>query len=571
MRILLFCSAFNGLSQRAFTELIQLDHEISIEFALSDELMIEAAELFKPDLIICPFLKRAVPEQVWRKYPTLIVHPGVPGDRGPYALDWAIMRGLDRWGVTLLQAEAEMDAGPIWAHRAFAMRQASKSSIYRNEVTDAAIACIKEALERFEDYLQGTWQPTPLADFKGAWGKPHPMIRRADRTIDWKAMDTATICRIIWAADSQPGAIVELAGEKYRAFGAEPLNYPLDGKPGEIICQHSESGRLLIKTRDGAIWLSHLKREGGIKLPAASLLPDRIPSSSRINLPGVLCPNDIVYWEEPFRDQLGRATGHFIGHLAWELHGAAFSPQQARALQALVSHAKARQVWALILWGGYDAFCNGIHLGDIEAASDPEARSLASIIAINDLIYELLNTPNMLVVSALRGGAGAGGAILALAADQLYLRQGVVINPHYKGMGLHGSEYWTYLLPERLGGEEARRVTEALLPIGAQQAYQLGYCDRVLSENHRCFEAEVRTIVSAALVCRQELLLKKARRLGAMLPELEAVRERELQQMAADFASANYHQLRRAFVYKLAPQATPTHLARHRQLALAAD
>jgi putative two-component system protein, hydrogenase maturation factor HypX/HoxX len=33
--------------------------------------------------------------------------------------------------------------------------------------------------------------------------------------------------------------------------------------------------------------------------------------------------------------------------------------------------------------------------------------------------------------------------MMALAADRVYARDGVVLNPHYKGMGLYGSEYWT--------------------------------------------------------------------------------------------------------------------------------
>jgi putative two-component system protein, hydrogenase maturation factor HypX/HoxX len=38
---------------------------------------------------------------------------GIIGDRGPSSLDWALLLGLERWGVTVLQAEAEMDAGPV--------------------------------------------------------------------------------------------------------------------------------------------------------------------------------------------------------------------------------------------------------------------------------------------------------------------------------------------------------------------------------------------------------------------------------------------------------------------------
>ena len=43
--------------------------------------------------------------------------------------------------------------------------------------------------------------------------------------------------------------------------------------------------------------------------------------------------------------------------------------------------------------------------------------------------------------------------MLALAADQVWCRAGAVLNPHYRLMGLHGSEYWTYTLPRRVGAQ----------------------------------------------------------------------------------------------------------------------
>ena len=119
MRILLLTHAFNSLTQRLGAELSQRGHEISIEFDIADSVTEEAVALFRPQLIVAPYLRRAIPESVWSRNVCLIVHPGVVGDRGPSALDWAIQEGVSEWGVTVLQAEAEMDAGPIWASANF--------------------------------------------------------------------------------------------------------------------------------------------------------------------------------------------------------------------------------------------------------------------------------------------------------------------------------------------------------------------------------------------------------------------------------------------------------------------
>ena len=148
MRILLLAHSFNSLTQRLWCELGERGHALSLELDISDDVTLEAVARHAPDLVIAPFLKRAIPERVWRHVPCLIVHPGIPGDRGPAALDWAILERRRHWGVTVLEASTEFDAGDIWASAEFAVREASKASLYRDEVAEAAVRAVLEALGR---------------------------------------------------------------------------------------------------------------------------------------------------------------------------------------------------------------------------------------------------------------------------------------------------------------------------------------------------------------------------------------------------------------------------------------
>ena len=104
MRILFLTRSFNGLTQRLYLELRALGHEVAVEFDIADAVTIEAVALHRPALVIAPFLRRAIPEAVWRHTVCLVVHPGIVGDRGPSALDWAIADGEREWGVSVLQA-----------------------------------------------------------------------------------------------------------------------------------------------------------------------------------------------------------------------------------------------------------------------------------------------------------------------------------------------------------------------------------------------------------------------------------------------------------------------------------
>ncbi|MFN5166313.1 MAG: formyltransferase family protein, partial [Pseudomonadota bacterium] len=169
MKILLLTHLFNGLAQRLFVELRGRGHEIAVEFDIADAVTEEAVALADPDLVLAPFLKRRIPESVWSRRLCLVVHPGPPGDGGPSALDHAILAGEREWGVTVLQATGEFDAGPVWAWAPFAMRDATKGDLYRREVVDAAVHAVLAALARWRPGGRGPEPPPSLPAARGRW------------------------------------------------------------------------------------------------------------------------------------------------------------------------------------------------------------------------------------------------------------------------------------------------------------------------------------------------------------------------------------------------------------------
>jgi putative two-component system hydrogenase maturation factor HypX/HoxX len=486
MKILLLTHAFNGLAQRLYVELRERGHDLSVEFDVNDAVTREAVDLFQPDLVIAPFLKRAIPEDVWRRLPCLVVHPGIRGDRGPTALDWAIRERIRDWGVTLLQANSEMDAGDTWAAESFAMREAAKSSLYRREVTDAATRCVLAAIERAAD---PSFSPVPLdpAD-PDVRGRPRPLMRQPERAIDWDADGTDTVLAKIHAADGFPGVLDEVAGLSCRLFGAWREPGPTQrGRPGEILA--TRDGAILRGTRDGSVWISHLRQERdgrAIKLPASTVLAGR--------LAGV--PEAAIALDAPREVGGFRELAYFergpVGFLSFEFHNGAMSTGQCRRLADALRIVRERPTRVLVLLGGTEFWSNGIHLGTIEAAVSPADESWENINAIDDVCLEILSFRDKMVVSALRANGGAGGVFVALAADAVWARNGVVLNPHYKNMGnLFGSEYWTYLLPRRVGADRAGSIMSNRLPIGAEAAARLGLVDSVMGGDLADFEGQV--------------------------------------------------------------------------------
>jgi putative two-component system protein, hydrogenase maturation factor HypX/HoxX len=564
MRILLLTHSFNSLSQRLYVELAQDGHELTVELDIHDRVTCEAIDLFRPDVLLAPFLKRAIPASVWRRHLCLVVHPGPPGDRGPSALDWAILRGAPTWGVTVLQAEAELDAGPVWASASFPMRAARKSSLYRNEVTEAAVIAVRLALAR----IAAREHPQPPTPSPRGW---QPQLRQGQRAIDWMHDDSATVLRKIYCGDGFPGVEDVLLDQRFRVFDAHPEGR-LTGAPGALIARRNQA--ICRATCDGAVWIGQLQpidtTPHGFKHPAAlalGIIAEELPGSDE---PPGEEPDDWGYREIRYAERGA------VGYLYFDFYNGALSSKQCERLRAAYAQALRRPTRVIVLMGGTDFWCNGMHLHCIEAAASPADASWSNINAIDDLAHDILTTDTHLTIAALQGNAAAGGVFLALAADRVLVRSGVVLNPHYRNMGnLYGSEYWTYVLPRRLGIQRANAIMARRLPLGAVEARALGLIDDHAGPDAADFRALV-DAQAASLAHREDftraLAEKRARRAcDEQVRPLAGYRADELERMRLNFYGfdPSYHIARYRFVHRTPHAWTPLHLARHRQLGFA--
>ncbi|MFH8735353.1 MULTISPECIES: enoyl-CoA hydratase-related protein [unclassified Streptomyces] len=563
MHILLVASAFNSLTQRVHAELRDRGHSLDVHLASSDDALRGALGACKPELVIAPMLKRAIPEDVWREHTCLIVHPGPVGDRGPSSLDWAISAGVDRWGVTVLQANGEMDAGHVWASAGFPVSPVGKSDLYRNEVSDAALDAVLLAVDRF---ASGTYSPLPQAQVRNrAAAGTRPSYPQGLRRIRWARDSTETVLRKLRAADSSPGVLDELLGGEWHLHGGHPED-ELKGRPGELLA--TRAGAICRATVDGAVWIPELRlrRRPGeprpFKLPAVQALADRLP-----DLPDSVFAPDADHDRRTWSDISYREEGA-VGFLSFSFPGGAMSTSHCRRLLDAYWAACSRPTAVLVLGGTRDFFSNGIHLNVIEAADDPGAESWANINAMNDLVEAVLTTTDRLVVSALGGNAAAGGAMLALAADEVWCRAGVVLNPHYRLMGLYGSEYWTYTLPRRVGADVADRLMQEALPVSASAGLRPGLVDRLVECYPQDFPGEVTRLAvrlaNSAGMQERIAAKKQTRERDESVKPLSLYREAELSSMLRTFSDphAPYHALRRAFVRKQPSTEAPSHLIR---------
>ncbi|WQF80892.1 Putative enoyl-CoA hydratase/isomerase, formyl transferase, ClpP/crotonase-like domain superfamily [Colletotrichum destructivum] len=650
MNILFLCTAHNSLSQRLYLALSK-SHTITIEYALSDEAMIEAARLAKPNLIICPFLTTRVPSEVYETYLTLIIHPGPPGDAGPSALDWVLMGddgteadpealirngtwsefGRPYWGVTVLQAVEEFDAGPVWAFEQFPLQidspDITKSSIYRGPVTRAALTATLAAIERIQTASIQAASPytpppspgsqkfaphlvTPLIQAKPAYRdasvtlqkaflggvtRHRPLLKAAQRDFDIQSHTAREISRRIRSSDSQPGCLTTLFGPALYVYGGiveESDEFVGQAPPGGIVACRDDA--VCVATCDEkAIWITHVRR---IKKKTDPMLWPKVPAVSGLRELDILGDDAVaenrtsratIDWsraphntqQDVWVDFQTFAGARRVAFLYFDFYNGAMSTEQcSRMIDALdfitSTHVVERPLSAVVLMGGDGYFSNGIALNVIEAAADPALESWHNINRIDDVVhYLLLELPsrNILTVAGIRGNCAAGGVAMAAACDVVLAGCEVVLNPAYRAIGLHGSEYHSLSYTGRCGSAGASRLLRDMTPLSTTDAHAMGLVDHTVPGSGALLDTRMRDLVKSLLCSDQKLApgyWKSS--VDVTPPGLARARAEELGEMSKDFWSARsqrYHLRRRDFVRKIKAVKTPLRFATHRRSA----
>ena len=546
MKILLIISSFNSLSQSVYCKLQELEHKVFIKFAISKELMIEAVQEINPDIVFCPFLKQFIPNEIFENYPTFVLHPGIIGDRGHNSLDNAINDEVKQWGVVILKANEILDGGDIYAQSNFIMREeSSKASIYRNEVTQATLKALEQFLQNYqnEDFIPTKQILNPI----------HKNLSQENRKINWQKDNTKQILKKINMSDSTPGVKDEILGVECYLFSAF-IEDTLRGETKEILAKRD--GAICIGTIDGAIWISQIQELDSFKLPATYVLKDKIKGIEEKRIPLVIEDERKSFYE------LRVQRKDEIAYLYFNFYNGAMTSTQCIKLKYAIEYLK-EECKVLVLMGADDFFSNGIHLNILEDSKKQGEDGWSNINAMNEAVKAVLLCDEIITVASFNKNSGAGGVFLGLACDYAISSENTIFNPHYKTLGLSGSEYHTFILPKRVGQTKSKELLENCLPINANYAKKINMIDEVYPFED--YQEKLEIFCENLLKNEdtfEEFIDRKKDFLEQELPLMEECKEKELQIMYDEFwqKSSSFHTLRYDFVHKIKPKNTPKRL-----------
>ncbi len=192
------------------------------------------------------------------------VHPSLlPELRGAAPVEWAIMQGLARTGVTIMLMEEGLDSGPI-LHQLPERIEDETGGELSAHLAEMGAQALVEALALWE---QGALRPVPQDHSRATYA---PKLTRDTARIRWSETPVQ-VARTVRALDPKPGAWTELDGRGVKLFGARVADGQ-GGAPGEVLVADR---RLVVAAGKGVVEVEEVQPAGRARMSAEQWIRGR--------------------------------------------------------------------------------------------------------------------------------------------------------------------------------------------------------------------------------------------------------------------------------------------------------
>ncbi len=218
----------------------------------------------EPQLTVMAFVTAIIPGRFFEvpAYGTINYHPSLlPRHRGASAINWAVIMGDRKTGLSIFWPDDGIDTGPILLQKEIAIGpDDTTGSLYFNHLFPMGVDAILESI----DLVKAGAAPRIPQDEAEATYEPPCNDRVAG--IDWNR-PADELYNLVRGCDPQPGAFASYKGEKVRFYDARRLEGPADEPPGTVVAVDDQG--MEVAVRGGRLLVRKVRRAGGGKLTAA--------------------------------------------------------------------------------------------------------------------------------------------------------------------------------------------------------------------------------------------------------------------------------------------------------------
>jgi len=232
----------------------------------------EEMKKLAPDLAILAFVTDIVPGRVLAlpRLGSICYHPSIlPRHRGASAINWAVIDGDRKTGLSIFWVDEGIDTGDILLQKEVDIGpDETTGAVYFNKLYPLGVEAIVEAVDLIaagkapripQDHSQATYEPPCDEKVAGLnWNQPG-----------------RGVYNFIRGCDPQPGATTSFRGETVKLFNAAFVPQAHSAQPGEIL-EVSPKG-LKLAVLEGAVLVSRFRTKDLGKVKAEEFIQANNP------------------------------------------------------------------------------------------------------------------------------------------------------------------------------------------------------------------------------------------------------------------------------------------------------
>lgn len=234
-----------------------------------EKAFIETLRQLNPDVIVVVAYGQILPESILNipKYGCINVHGSLlPKYRGAAPIQWAVLDGEEKTGITTMFMEKGLDTGDMLDKVEVVLDSKETAGTLHDKLMEAGADLLLETLKKLE---AGTAVRTKQDDSKSCYAK---MLSKEMGKIDF-TKSANEIERLIRGMNPWPSAYTSMSGKTMKIWDADVVEYQGNEKPGTIVDVTKDS--ILVATGENALALKEIQLAGKKRMQVQAFLLGR--------------------------------------------------------------------------------------------------------------------------------------------------------------------------------------------------------------------------------------------------------------------------------------------------------
>ncbi len=246
-----------------------LKHNLTVyqPVKVRDEAFVNVLKEIAPDVIVVIAFGQILSKSILElaPYGCINIHASLlPKYRGAAPIQWAVINGEEKTGVTTMQMDEGIDTGDILETIEVVIDKKETGGSLFEKLSEAGARLIVQTLDNIRT---GNIHPVPQDDSKSSYVK---MLTKELGNIDFNK-SAAEIERLIRGLNPWPSAYTKFRGKTLKIWDAEAVtDSGYEGKQGEIVDFDKRS--FLVKTKEGCLRVNELQLEGKKRMETEAFL-----------------------------------------------------------------------------------------------------------------------------------------------------------------------------------------------------------------------------------------------------------------------------------------------------------